>query len=59
MMPRKKRPADQHLGIQVLIRARDAAQRARWQKAADRDRRTLSDWIRCTLDDAAAAMRKK
>lgn len=31
------------------------SQRERWQAAADADRRTLADWIRIALDDAAGA----
>jgi uncharacterized protein (DUF1778 family) len=34
-------------------------QRARWEKAAALDRRTLSDWIRLALDDAATAKKRK
>jgi len=30
-----------------------AAQKRRWEKAARLARRTLSDWLRITLDDAA------
>lgn len=29
------------------------AQRKRWEQAAAADRRTLTDWIRIQLDDAA------
>lgn len=31
-----------------------ASQKRQWERAARKARRTLSDWIRVTLDDAAA-----
>jgi len=37
---------------QVNIRCTDG-QRSRWEQAAAIDRRTLTDWIRIRLDDAA------
>lgn len=36
-----------------MIRTESAAQVERWKAAARRDKRTLSDWIRLTLDEAA------
>lgn len=39
---------------QVNVRCTDA-QREQWEAAAEQDRRTLTDWIRIKLDDAAAA----
>ncbi len=38
--------------IQVNIRCEDS-QKTRWERAAAADRRTLTDWIRIQLDDAA------
>ena len=37
----------------------DRAQRRAWQWAARKERRTLADWIRLALDDAAARSAKK
>lgn len=57
MMSPKKRPSGpsgKNLGVPVMIRASDARQKERWKRAAVRARRTLSDWVRITLDDAAA-----
>ncbi|WP_437224663.1 DUF1778 domain-containing protein [Planctomicrobium sp. SH661] len=39
--------------IQVNIRCEDS-QKTVWERAAAADRRTLTDWIRIQLDDAAA-----
>jgi len=39
-------------GEQVNIRCSDS-QRQWWEAAAAKDRRTLTDWIRIQLDDAA------
>lgn len=33
-------------------------QLAEWRKLADAERRTLSDWIRCALDDLVASRKK-
>ena len=38
--------------VQVNLRADSKAQVERWRAAARRDKRTLSDWIRLTLDAA-------
>jgi uncharacterized protein (DUF1778 family) len=38
---------------QIQIRCTEA-QREQWEAAAEQDRRTLTDWIRIKLDDAAA-----
>lgn len=46
-------PSGKHLGVPIMIRAADEAQRDRWRRAAERARRNMSDWIRVTLDDAA------
>lgn len=57
MIKRKRRsgPSGAHVsGVQIGLRAESQEQKSRWQAAAERDRRTLSDWIRCALDDAAA-----
>ncbi len=43
---------------QVNIRASDE-QKQRWEDAAAADRRTLTDWIRIQLDDAADRQLKK
>ncbi|WP_013629634.1 type II toxin -antitoxin system TacA 1-like antitoxin [Rubinisphaera brasiliensis] len=37
---------------QVVIRC-TSTQRERWERAAELDRRTLTDWVRIQLDDAA------
>ncbi|MBD3675552.1 MAG: hypothetical protein HUJ26_18730 [Planctomycetaceae bacterium] len=37
---------------QVNVRCSEA-QREQWEAAAAKDRRTLTDWIRITLDDAS------
>jgi hypothetical protein len=44
---------------QFNIRADSRAQIERWRAAAKRDRRTLSDWVRLTLDAAAALQPEK
>ena len=54
---RAKATLDQHKAHPKLIRA-DVEQWERWQKAADRDLRTLTDWIRVTLDDAALGRKR-
>lgn len=41
-----------NLGIQVNLRAESRAQVERWRRAAKSARRTLSDWIRLSLDAA-------
>ncbi len=40
-------------GPTVMVRTESVAQVDRWKAAARRDKRTLSDWIRLTLDAAA------
>lgn len=47
------RVSGKNLGVPLMIRAETQQQKARWQAAAERDRRNLSSWIRVTLDDAA------
>lgn len=44
---------DENLTENIALRV-SADQRTRWEKAAAKDRRTLSDWIRLALDDASA-----
>jgi hypothetical protein len=44
-MPKKKAPMDKVYQLRA-----DAAQVARWSRAAARDRRSLADWMRVTLD---------
>jgi hypothetical protein len=39
--------------VQFQIRAESQAQIERWRAAAKQDKRTLSDWVRLTLDAAA------
>lgn len=34
-------------------------ERERWQAAAEREAWSLSEWIRCTLDDAAREQTKR
>ena len=46
-------PTPERSGTQFNIRADSKAQIERWRAAAKRDRRTLSDWVRLTLDAAA------
>lgn len=41
-------------GPPIQIRSESAAQVERWKRAAKRDGRSLSDWIRRALDAAAA-----
>ncbi|MBR9802803.1 DUF1778 domain-containing protein [bacterium] len=37
---------------QIGVRC-SSEQRERWERAAELDRRTLTDWVRIQLDDAA------
>ncbi len=46
-------PSGKHLGVPILLRASSNEQKERWERAAEKARRNLSDWIRVTLDDAS------
>lgn len=50
-MGRRMSPAKQ--GPAIQIRTESSAQVERWRRAAKRDGRSLSDWIRRALDAAA------
>lgn len=55
-MTRRQQPGDHprtQTGAAILLRPETAAQRSRWEAAAKRDGRPLTQWIRRALDDAA------
>jgi len=55
---KKKRTSGAHVAPRFLLSLENAAQKDRWQAAADRARRNLSDWIRCALDDAVVQQKR-